>query len=296
MPIWKEINALNGYISISVKPYFPPESLGTYTVIEGEPKNISLRAFANPPEIDYMWKYPVGVTRSPRLVQHKHLLTIAEAKRTDSGEYTVTARNSYGDFATSVSFELDVTYPPAILSLTPTQTVEEGDVAEFVCAADGNPFTEETIRWDLPDRAGGLPLWENRREIIVDESAMTSTLRVHYAGREEAGRVVCSAGNGIRDLVRTRSSRLVVNHGPSIVKSRELSKYAVQRGNPAYLACRAVFVPNDAEFSWHMETDTRSKKVHPTDPNRGESVLETIHVWRRRSYIRRKEQKLVHLI
>lgn len=69
-----------------------------------------------------------------------------------------------------------------------------------------------------------------------------------------------------------------MNHEPTIVKSSELSKYAVQRGNPAYLICRAVFVPNDAEFTWHMESEAGSKKVHPTDPNRGESVLEAKRV------------------
>ena len=103
---------------ISDKPYFRPESLGRYTVVEGEAKNISLRAMGNPPQIDYSWTFPPGVQSSgsggeDRVVQRGHLLTLRDAWRTDSGEYTVTARNSYGDFATTVTVELDVRYPPA---------------------------------------------------------------------------------------------------------------------------------------------------------------------------------------
>ena len=47
------------------------------------------------------------------MVQRGSLLTLRGARRTDSGEFTVTARNSYGDFATTVTVELDVRYPPA---------------------------------------------------------------------------------------------------------------------------------------------------------------------------------------
>ena len=67
--------------------------------------------------------------------------------------------------------------------------------------------------------------------------------------------------NHCREIVRTRASRLIVNHEPTIVKSAELSKYAVERGHPAYLTCRAVCVPGEADFAWFMESDVLSKKV-----------------------------------
>jgi hypothetical protein len=100
------------FLLLSVKPYFLPESLGHYTVIEGDTKNLSLKAFGNPPQIDYSWSYPEDVA-AERVIKRQHLLTIADAKRSDAGNYTVTARNSYGDFASTVTVLVDVRYPPA---------------------------------------------------------------------------------------------------------------------------------------------------------------------------------------
>ena len=106
---------------------FNPASLGTYTVVEGEARNVSLRAVANPPEIEYNWSFPPSVVvatsastgyserggyLSGRVRQFKDTVTFTEARRSDSGTYTVTASNSYGDFRTTVSINLDVHYPP----------------------------------------------------------------------------------------------------------------------------------------------------------------------------------------
>lgn len=98
--------------AIAVKPQFEPESLGIYTVVEGESKNISLRAVGNPPEIDYSWSVPESVSSSDRVKKRKHLLTLHDARRSDAGSFDVVASNSYGDFKTRVSVQLDVRYPP----------------------------------------------------------------------------------------------------------------------------------------------------------------------------------------
>lgn len=92
-----------------------------------------------------------------------------------------------------------------ILWLTPEQIIEEDEVATFSCTADGNPFDEDTIRWDLPDRQGGAITWANRKEITVDDRTKTSTMKIHFVNRFDAGRVVCSVGNGVR-LVRVKLS------------------------------------------------------------------------------------------
>ena len=95
----------------------------------------------------------------------------------------------------------------------------------------------------------------------MDLEKRVSTLKIHFANRHDAGSVVCSVGNGVREIVRTRTTRLIVSHEPTIVKAAELSKYAVERGSPAYLTCRAVYVPGEAEFEWFMQSDVLSKKA-----------------------------------
>ncbi len=37
---------------------------------------------------------------------------MTEVRRSDAGNYTLTAANSYGDFRSEVNFHLDVLYPP----------------------------------------------------------------------------------------------------------------------------------------------------------------------------------------
>ncbi len=97
-----------------VKPMFSQESLGTYTVVEGEPRTISLKAVGNPPEISYSWTIPelARPDLGGRIAQRGHKMVLESTRRTDSGNYTVTAGNSYGDFRTTANVYLDVLYPP----------------------------------------------------------------------------------------------------------------------------------------------------------------------------------------
>ena len=59
---------------------------------------------------------------------------------------------------------------------------------------------------------------------------------------------------------------------PRIVKSPSLTKYALQRGVPAYLRCRVRSVP-DPVFVWAMTSPRGSRIVDPQDPSKGETVL-----------------------
>ena len=99
-------------------------------MIEGETRNITLEAYGNPPQIQYAWSYPSTVTdvckdgskikntkylgkgNTCRIKASSSILTIKNAKRTDSGDYAVQAWNAHGDFSTSVTVRLDVLYPP----------------------------------------------------------------------------------------------------------------------------------------------------------------------------------------
>ena len=94
--------------------------------------------------------------------------------------------------------------------MTKDLTVVEEQVAEFHCSVDANPFTEDTVSWSLPDRPGGFLAWRNRKEVIVDPLNKTSVLKIHFVNRDDMGRVVCSANNGVRGLERSKTSRLTV--------------------------------------------------------------------------------------
>ncbi len=114
------------FFVFAVKPMFSESSLGTYTVVEGQTREISLQAVGNPPEIEYTWSLPSSVAvevaaaaaeatdaDSSRVSRRgAYTIVVNRARRTDAGNYTVTAANSYGDFSTTVSVELDVLYPP----------------------------------------------------------------------------------------------------------------------------------------------------------------------------------------
>ncbi len=95
--------------------------------------------------------------------------------------------------------------------------VEFKEVARFECRVKANPFTETTVKWSLPDHPGGRAGWVNKEEVIVDEEEGVSTLLLHFAGRAEAGRVVCTADNGVGEeeggaMVR-RERALIVQRG-----------------------------------------------------------------------------------
>ena len=97
-------------------------------MIEGETRNITLEAYGNPPQIHYAWSLPPNITdackdetqikiksknsQSCRIKVSSSMLTIRNAKRTDSGEFSVQASNAHGDFNTMVTVHVDVLYPP----------------------------------------------------------------------------------------------------------------------------------------------------------------------------------------
>ena len=115
---------------VSVKPQFGSKTLlgdgnGVFTVIEGATRNITLDGYANPPQVQYEWSYPSTATdvcsdkyrhgnanNICRIKASNSILTITNAKRTDSGDYSVQAWNAHGDFSTTVKVHLNVLYPP----------------------------------------------------------------------------------------------------------------------------------------------------------------------------------------
>ncbi len=79
-------------------------------MVEGESTQVSLKARGNPPEMEYSWA--TAAVDPAHIATAGHTLTIESAKRSHAGNYSVTATNSYGDFSTTISFHIEVLYPP----------------------------------------------------------------------------------------------------------------------------------------------------------------------------------------
>ena len=89
--------------------------------------------------------------------------------------------------------------------------MEKKEVAVFQCQVEANPFDEATIHWALPDHPDGPPGWDNKKEIRVNLENKTSTLSIHFATRRDSGRVVCQASNGVKNVVATKETELIVD-------------------------------------------------------------------------------------
>ena len=94
-------------------PKFLDETLGTFTLIEGETKNISLKAIGNPSIIKYDWTFPPGVSEGDHITTYKSTLNLNKVTRNEAGIYKITASNSYGNFTSSEVIQLDIHYPPS---------------------------------------------------------------------------------------------------------------------------------------------------------------------------------------
>jgi hypothetical protein len=93
--------------------------------------------------------------------------------------------------------------------------VDEGGLAEFRCKIEANPFDENTVKWDMPDRpeddgpVGPGHHWRDRIDISVINQ--TSILRLRGIDKSDTGLVVCTTSNGVKGVIKTASTNLVVN-------------------------------------------------------------------------------------
>ena len=108
-----------------------------------------------------------------------------------------------------------------ITSLSEAVTVDEGKSAMFYCTVDANPNGDDTVSWDLPDRESNISELDytnditrrveketkqshvlqkqNWRRRLRSEkiNATTFMLTILKVKRDDAGRIVCHARNGV---------------------------------------------------------------------------------------------------
>ena len=98
-------------IYVTVKPRFDSAKKSSYTVIEGETLNISLKASGNPPQIKYKWRLPLTASKVRAHTEGSELL-LTNSQRMDRGNYSILAWNGHGNFNTTLHVFIDVLFPP----------------------------------------------------------------------------------------------------------------------------------------------------------------------------------------
>ena len=98
-------------LHLTDKPRFDPKKKSSFTVIEGETLNISLKASGNPPQIKYKWRLPKTASKARAHTDGPELL-LTNAQRMDRGNYSILAWNGHGNFNTSFEIYIDVLFAP----------------------------------------------------------------------------------------------------------------------------------------------------------------------------------------
>ncbi|XP_040567753.1 nephrin isoform X1 [Lepeophtheirus salmonis] len=258
-------------LNVLYAPKFDSNIQETYSMVEGETRNISLSAVGNPSEIKYVWDFPSNNFNRSRFIIDGPFLIIQNANRRDAGRYRISASNSYGNFTTSKSVMVNVQYAPSIVELTPNKTIEELSTVEFHCKVDANPISDQLITWTYEEQhpLGLLKVSTMRTNSHMSNS--TSTLTIISAHRGNTGYITCHARNNISKTAIHNRTYLTVNHKPWIFKSPTLNKFAIPKGDPAELTCRSTGVP-EVHFKWEKTYNGRTVTVLPIDEYKGETV------------------------
>ncbi|XP_049831432.1 irregular chiasm C-roughest protein isoform X1 [Schistocerca gregaria] len=179
-------------------------------------------------------------------------LRLAPAVRRNSGTYTCSAQNSVGT-SRRLAVDIDVKYPPQILSVGPDRLVTAAlfSPARFSCDAEGNPPPQ--LRWLQRVPAGpatgpaaaGAPAAV--AEVLRGTAADLDIANVTY---ELQGEYVCQAVNTIGGSARTATSEpvsLQVVGAPQVLGGDEV---VVSRGEDALLTLVVCGDPRPDRVSW----------------------------------------------
>ncbi|XP_078683114.1 protein amalgam-like isoform X2 [Branchiostoma floridae x Branchiostoma belcheri] len=176
------------------KVYVGPGS--PYVVRWGKNITLSCRVKAKPEITNLYWekdglpvrsfprskKYRGGNMRNPNL----HVINVGKA---DAGKYGCVIDHVVE--STRATLDLEVLYPASITSLTESVSVALTDTITLQCFADGNP--EPNITWTKE----GAPV-ERMREIqTFSKGLRASALVLNYAERNDSGKYICTASNGL---------------------------------------------------------------------------------------------------
>ncbi|XP_030381731.1 Down syndrome cell adhesion molecule-like protein Dscam2 isoform X2 [Scaptodrosophila lebanonensis] len=211
-------------------------------------KSISLKCPAQSfPVPSYRWyKFIEGTTRkqavvlNDRVKQVSGTLIIRDAVVEDSGKYLCVVNNSVG--GESVETVLTVTAPLSAKIDPPTQTVDFGRPAVFVCHYAGNPI--KTISWMKDGKAIGHS---------------EPTLRIESVKKDDKGMYQCFVRNDQESAEASAELKLGGRFDPPVIR-QAFQEETMEPGPSVFLKCVAGGNPTP-EISWELD----GKKIANND-------------------------------
>ncbi|XP_059196704.1 vascular cell adhesion protein 1b [Centropristis striata] len=219
-------------------------------VMAGSPLTLNCSAEGNPePSISWSFRSPDGRSERRASGPQMDFLLVSPS---DSGRYECEARNSEG--TQSAAVEVAVHAPPTntVLSVSPGETVMEGQQVTLTCHSDGAPPPKLVLR-----RAGA----ELQR---TDSASSSLSFNISSAQLEDSAHYQCEASNQYGSQLET-STVTVTAHPLQVEVSPPVS--GADTGSCLVLTCRASGCLHPPSLTWRR-TDHNRTVLQETDQNR----------------------------
>ncbi|KAL5019952.1 hypothetical protein ScPMuIL_002844 [Solemya velum] len=211
---------------------------------EGETVTISCSSLGNPT--------PAYTITGPRRTSNQDTLEIADIDRSDSGQYSCTAVNSYNSETRTV--DVKVQYPPDV-SITYTNVTENDTGVVITCEVTGEPPTYNFSLWkhigpykhtdirQLPGKQNG------------GQFTLTLSDPITY---EDSGYYTCIVNNGIKgrsqQIHQTQISGYFVAEGPPKILTTDNQVHG-NLGEEVDLEVEFYSIPGFTTVRWYSHDD-----------------------------------------
>ncbi|XP_075548235.1 kin of IRRE-like protein 2 isoform X1 [Dermacentor variabilis] len=209
-------------------------------VEEGGSLTLNCVADANPPA-NILWRK----SGQSSIYDISHSIHFSSIQRTDSGVYSCSAKNDFGESA-EIQVTVNVKYRPKIIQVDPSSpaTFNVDDVMTLHCVAEGNPVPK--ITW-LQQNGRDPNVWNIR--------GRNATLTLANASYSHQGIYRCEASNVVKNQpyrVQSQEVRIDIRGPPQIMAESMKTRPVVVASKEEDVAITVVFCadPKPVETFW----------------------------------------------
>ncbi|XP_019634185.1 PREDICTED: carcinoembryonic antigen-related cell adhesion molecule 1-like isoform X2 [Branchiostoma belcheri] len=228
------------------------------TTREGDTVTLTCSADSNPPA-ELTWTRASGGDSLPNnSVTDDTSLTLTNLGRTDSGDYTCTARNviNGNPYESSKNATVNVLYAPVILQPpSPSLEVQAKQPLNVLCTADGNPPPKVVWQKDGDSKPLPNPLQFNSVDYSVE------------------GTYKCVASSSDPSFSEAMATTMVDVKGAPSVQVKPQDSLAAIMGDTATIECTILSDPSAQNIYWTY-TDDNGQNQTVSSGNGGYSVAE----------------------